>query len=87
LVDLLTGTEKVQVNADVPRGVKENVWSAVDNTGNIQRCEAGKKNIYWDERVSWITSEPNLAVYEYQEHSRQSTFHSFLAAHQHIIGY
>jgi len=43
LVDLLSGTEEVHVNAEVPRGVKKNVWFVVDNSGNIQRRKAGAR--------------------------------------------
>jgi len=43
LVDLLTGTDKVQMYAEIPRGVKENVWFVVDNTGNAKRREAGRR--------------------------------------------
>ena len=63
LVDLLTGT--VQVHAEVPRGVKENVWFVVDNTGNVKRHEAGQKNVYWDDCGIWSSKDGRTLTTHY----------------------
>ena len=65
LVDLLKGTDKVQVYAEVPRGVKENVWFVVDNTGNVKRREAGQKNVYWDDCGVWSTRDGRTLTTHY----------------------
>ena len=65
LVDLLSGTEEVHVNAEVPRGVKKNVWFVVDNSGNIQRRKAGKKNVYWDDCGVWSTKDGRTLTTNY----------------------
>jgi len=62
---ILHETKCEQVLSEVPRGVKENVWYVVDNSGNVERQADGKKNIFWDDCGAWSSKDGHVVKRTY----------------------
>jgi len=65
LFALMSDTDKAMVYDEVPRGLKENVWFIVDNKANVQRREAGKKGVYWDDCGVWSSKDGRVLTTHY----------------------
>ena len=57
LYELLSGTQQVQVHAEVPRGPKSNACFVVDISVNAGRCAAGQRSVYWDDCGVWNSKD------------------------------
>jgi len=57
LHELLSGTQQVQVHAEVPRGPKSNACFVIDNSVNVSRRAAGQRSVFWDDCGAWNSKD------------------------------
>ena len=62
---ILHETKCEQVLSEVPRGVKENVWYVVDNSGNVEQQADGKKMFFWDDCGAWSSKDGRVVKRTY----------------------
>jgi len=65
LFALMSDMDKAMVYDEVPRGPKENVWFIVDNKTNVQRREAGKKGVNWNDCGVWSSKDGRVLTTHY----------------------
>ncbi|XP_076466742.1 uncharacterized protein LOC143297990 [Babylonia areolata] len=52
-------TTAIEVHADIPRGVKENVWFLIDNSHNVRHPE--RRNTFFDDCGVWDSRQGSVA--------------------------